>query len=410
VPRICEDEAAQRGESAVLISTDSQKCDAAVEPSDYVLLLAGTMLPSLLVAWAMGFAVRKHAAQWGLLDVPDEGHKGHDRAVPLGGGVAIAVAVLFTFFCISVLLSVAAGDASFWEPPEIVRKHIPGVMSQLTKLWTILGAAALLMVVGLIDDIRGLSWPIRLGCQLAVAIAVVWRNDWDMSLFLPGEVLSQAIAVLWIVALVNAFNMLDNMDGLSAGVAAICAAALATVLVIAPDPQTGQPQLFVIGFLLVLIGALVGFLIHNTPPAKLFMGDAGSYFIGFCLGIATMQATYTDYHGGRPHAVLAPLCIMAVPLYDMASVIAIRLWNRQSPFRADRRHFSHRLVDARFSKTQAVAIIYMITAATGVAALFLHRVGLTGAVVIFGVVVGALVMLAVVERAARRSSASRPDR
>ncbi len=97
---------------------------------------------------------------------------------------------------------------------------------------------------------------------------------------------------MWIVGLVNSFNMLDNMDGLSGGVAAIAAAMLAAVLLIAPDPETHGPQLFVAGFLLVLVGSLLGFLWHNRPPARLFMGDAGSYFIGFCLAVATIAATF----------------------------------------------------------------------------------------------------------------------
>ncbi len=258
------------------------------------------------------------------------------------------------------------------------------------------------MVVGLIDDILGIRWPIRLIAQILIVAAVVFFNDWDITLFLPWRILSQVIAVFWIVALVNAFNMLDNMDGLSAGVAALCAAVLATMMIVSPDPETGQPQLFIAGFCLVLIGALVGFLWHNRPPARLFMGDAGSYFIGFCLAIATMQATYTDYRGGRPHAVLAPLCIMAVPLYDLASVIIIRLAEGRSPFQPDRRHISHRLVDAGFSKTTAVAIIYIITAATGVAARLLNWVNLLGAVIIFVLVGCTLAMVAVVERFTRR--------
>ena len=375
-----------------------------MNPTDYLLILGGALLPSLLLAWAGGFVVRRFAPAWGLVDRPGEGHKGHDQATPLGGGLAIALAVILPFLVGQIaVMRVDAGVGLFGLPvPEFVTTHLAGLMSQMGKLWTVLIAGGVLVVVGVIDDARGVPWQLRLLVQLVVAGTVVWMWDWGLTAFVPLKIASQALAVLWIVALINSFNMLDNMDGLSAGVATICAGALVMVLIVSPDPSTGQPQLFVIGFLLVLVGALVGFLMHNTPPAKLFMGDAGSYFIGFCLAIATMQATYTDFHGGRPHAVFAPLCIMAVPLYDMASVIVIRLAHRQSPFQPDRRHFSHRLVDAGLSKTQAVATIYFIAAATGVAAVFLHRVNWQGAMGIAAAVVFALAMLAVVERVVRR--------
>ena len=376
-------------------------------PTDYLLLTCGAIVPSFLLAWTGGWLVRKNAPAWGLVDRPSDGtrdgHKAHDQPTPLGGGLAIAIAVVLPFLVGQILLMRIASPVGLFglQTPEFVTTHASGLLSQMMKLWTVLGAAFVLMLIGLVDDARGLPWQVRLALQFLVAGIVVWMWDWELTAFVPLKFVSQGLAVLWIVGMINAFNMLDNMDGLSAGVATICAGALVMVLIASPDPATGQPQLFVIGFLLVLIGALIGFLVHNSPPAKLFMGDAGSYFIGFCLAIATMQATYTDYHGGRPHAVLAPLCIMAVPLYDMVSVIFIRLWNRQSPFQPDRRHFSHRLVDAGHSKTQAVATIYFIAAATGVAALFLHQVNWRGAIFVGAVVVGSLGMLAGVERVVR---------
>ena len=149
--------------------------------------------------------------------------------------------------------------------------------------------------------------------------------------------------MLWIVGLVNSFNMLDNMDGLSAGVAAIAAAMLAAVMFLSPRPDNHQPQLFVGGFLLVVVGSLVGFLWHNRPPARLFMGDAGSYLVGYLLAMATLTGTFAG--GGVPrHAALAPLCVLAVPIYDTASVVLIRLRQGRSPFVGDKSHFSHRLV------------------------------------------------------------------
>ena len=124
-----------------------------------------------------------------------------------------------------------------------------------------------------------------------------------MSLFLDMPWLTGALSVLWIVGLVNSFNMLDNMDGLSAGVAAIAAAMFAAVMLLTPRPDNNQPQLFIAGFLLVIVGSLLGFLWHNRPPARLFMGDAGSYLVGYLLAMATLTGTFAG--GNLPkHAIL----------------------------------------------------------------------------------------------------------
>jgi UDP-GlcNAc:undecaprenyl-phosphate GlcNAc-1-phosphate transferase len=214
------------------------------------------------------------------------------------------------------------------------------------------------------------------------------------------------VSVLWIVALINSFNMLDNMDGLSAGVAAIASAMLAAVLLSTPDPATSQPQLFVAGFLLVLVGSLLGFLWHNRPPARIFMGDAGSYFIGFYVAVATIMATFSG--GDLPrHSILAPLCVMAVPLYDMASVILIRLRQGRSPFEADKNHFSHRLVDLGMTKVQAVLTIYLMTATCGLSALLLHQVDAAGAVIIVLLVTCVLLLVGILETTVRSAQNQR---
>jgi len=188
-------------------------------------------------------------------------------------------------------------------------------------------------------------------------------------------------------------------------VAAIAAAILAAVMLLAPDPRTNQPQLFVGGFLLVLVGALLGFLVHNRPPARLFMGDAGSYWIGFLLALATLMATFAGGNVPR-HALLAPLCVMAVPLYDTLSVISIRLRAGRSPFVGDQMHFSHRLVELGLTKTQAVLTIYLATAACGLGAFLLHEVDTAGACIILLLVVMMLTLVAILEAAGRRKRAA----
>ena len=176
---------------------------------------------------------------------------------------------------------------------------------------------------------------------------------------------------------------------------------LAAVMLLAPDPVTNQPQLFVGGFLLVVVGALLGFLFHNRPPARLFMGDAGSYWIGYLLATATLSATYAGSDVPR-HAILAPLCVLAVPLYDTLTVVFIRLRAGRSPFHGDKSHFSHRLVELGMTKPQAVATIYLTTAACGLGALLLHQVGTAGAMILFLQVVCVLVLVGVLETSGRQ--------
>ncbi|MBI2477621.1 MAG: undecaprenyl/decaprenyl-phosphate alpha-N-acetylglucosaminyl 1-phosphate transferase [Planctomycetia bacterium] len=309
-------------------------------------------------------------------------------------------------FAIGTGLLLLVDDAALEKiVPGFAFTHVGGLRERIGGLWIMLGGALLLMMLGLIDDRRGVDWRIRLMVQFTVATVCVVTQGWQLTAFIDvsrlGSIISIALSVIWVVALINSFNMLDNMDGLSAGVAAIAASILATVMLI--SPATPRPQLFVAGFLFVLVGALFGFLIHNRPPAKIFMGDAGSYFVGFCIAIATLLATFAGYTATSPggHAILAPLCVMAVPLYDMTTVIWIRLREGRSPFEADKNHFSHRLVELGLSKTQAVLTIYLTTATCGLGALLLHQVDRFGASVVVLLIVFVLSLIAILESTRR---------
>src|SRR5262245_22440094 len=368
------------------------------------LFVAGSILPSFVVALLATYVVRGKAPAWGLIDLPSE-RKVHTTPTPRGGGLAVWFGVVATFAVAQLLLwyvdrtSGAAGLV-----PAFARQHLPGICAQSGKLWILLAAGTALMLLGLADDRGGLSWQFRLLVEFAVAAVCVWLvPNLRLTAFLPLPLVTEALSVLWIVALINAFNMLDNMDGLSAGVAAIAATMLAAVMLLAPDPETHGPQLFVAGLLLVLVGSLIGFLWHNRPPAKIFMGDSGSYFIGFMIAAATLLASYTSYQGPERHAILAPLLVMAVPLYDMATVIVIRLRTGKSPFSADKNHFSHRLVDLGLTKPQAVLTIYLTTTTCGLGALLLHRVDATGAVLIILLIACVLGLIAILESTARRT-------
>ncbi len=384
-------------------------------------LIFGCTIPSMIVCWAASFAVRRWGPRFGLVDRPGA-RKIHAEPMPTAGGLAI---------WLGIVLPLLAGQIVLWElvraqPPSAVRSadaakltaegggattfgihvpgfaapHLSGLLHQSGKLWLLLGGGTVLMLLGLADDRRGLDWRLRLAVQTLVAVVLVCLG-WRLSLFLDMPWLTGALSVIWIVGLVNSFNMLDNMDGLSAGVAAIAAAMFAAVMLSTPRPDNNQPQLFIAGFLLVIVGSLLGFLAHNRPPARLFMGDAGSYLVGYVLAMATLTGTFAG--GSLPkHAILAPLCVLAVPLYDTASVVLIRLRSGRSPFVGDKSHFSHRLVERGMSKRQAVLTIYLATATCGLGALLLRQLNVAGAMIVLLMVVCTLALVAVLESADRR--------
>ena len=357
------------------------------------LLILAALIPSFLISVVAVGWVRGAAERLGLLDKPGA-RKVHTTPIPLGGGLGIWAGTVGTLGLGTLGVLVVSQVPSLASLlPTSVGQHLGGLLGKITEIWVIVGCGSVLMVLGLLDDRRGIPWYIRLGVEFAVASFCVYWQGLQLTAYIDLPWLTGALSVLWIVALINSFNMLDNMDGLSGGVAAISATFLAIMLLTSTAGGNGQPQFFVAAMLLVLVGALLGFLKHNWPPARIFMGDAGSYFVGFWIAVATLLATYAGYQGKTPHAVLAPLIVMAIPLYDMLSVIVIRLSEGRSPFEADKRHFSHRLVDLGMTKKQAVLTIYLATATCSLSALLLPRTDLVGAGIIL---LGTLLILGLV--------------
>lgn len=329
------------------------------------------------------------APRWGLVDYPAS-RKVHHVPTPLGGGVAIWAAVIGTIAIVfGVAYALRAGWVNPARFPEIVRVHAAGVVSRSGIVATILAIGTVQMVLGLIDDRRGLSYVLRLAVEVGLVLVLVFLDirltlAWPVNSLLASAVLT----VVWVVGLTNAFNFLDNMDGLSGGVAWISCGLFCVVNALAGD-------LFVAGFLLVLMGSLAGFLVYNWSPARIFMGDAGSNFVGYLIGVVTVVSTFTK--PGMPEiTVAAPLCVLAVPWYDSLSVILIRLHQGRSPFQPDKSHFSHRLVALGMTSKQAVLTIYLVTLVTGLGALMLYFIdGLWALLVLLQVVcmLGAVAIL-----------------
>ncbi len=309
----------------------------------------------------------------------------------MGGGIAIWLTTAILLI-LGVLVIEFGGD---WLPNSLAR-HIGGAQSRVGILIEMLTLATAIMIMGLIDDLKDLDWRLRLGIQVACATALAVSGI-RVTLFWPFTypILGGTVTVLWIVALTNSFNMLDNMDGLAASVGLIAATLFC-------GAQIAVGDLFPPAVLLVVIGALGGFLVHNHFPARLYMGDAGSNFLGFLLGTMTVVGTFYKT-GSSPYSVLAPLLVMAVPLYDMTSVVLIRLREGRSPFKADRRHFSHRLVAHGLTPPQAVWTIDLVTLAGGLGALLLHELEWPGATVVLAQTGCLLGVVAILEFSASRS-------
>lgn len=363
-----------------------------------LVLVLATALPAFLISvFAVGL-VKRFASTLGLLDEPNA-RKVHTVPIPLGGGLGIWLGVVGTFLLGTIVLYLLRTNEPLARElvPTRLQPHLPGLMSRAGQIWLLLGGGTILAILGLLDDRFSLDWRARLAVEFLVAGFVVYLQNLQLTAFIGIPWLTGILSVIWIVMLINSFNMLDNMDALSGGVAAIICGMFAMMLIVNPEPVQGQPQLFVAAMLLVLLGSLLGFLKHNWPPATIFMGDAGSYFVGYWIAIGSLLSTYAGAKGLTPHAVLAPLCVLAIPLYDMVSVIWIRVREGRSPFQADKRHFSHRLVDLGMTKKQAVVTIYLATITCSLGALLLPRTDIWGAAIVVAIVLCMLALVGVLE-------------
>jgi UDP-GlcNAc:undecaprenyl-phosphate GlcNAc-1-phosphate transferase len=332
-------------------------------------------------------AVMVRAAAWfGLVDHPSE-RKVHSSPVPLGGGVAIALSVFITLVAGGAVILAMHQSEGPLPLPDGFTVHIPGLVESLKRRIPVLLGGMIIAVTGLIDDKRGLSAWHKLAAQVAVGILLA-ATGITVTLFIPSRVAGGLVTVAWMVFVMNAFNLLDNMDGLSAGVAFIIGLIFLAVAVM-------TNQLFVSLYISVFLGSVLAFLVFNFPPARIFMGDSGSYLIGYFLGTAAVGFTFvpkdSEHLSLLPFAL--PFILFAIPLYDTASVVFLRLREGRHPFEADKRHFSHRLVDLGLSGREAVLTIYAATLVTAFPALYLHRLHTWA---LLGAVIQALLVLSLI--------------
>ena len=317
-------------------------------------VVAGALITAFLVALITTPIVKSLAQKWGAVDVPKDGRRMHDHPIPRMGGLAI-----FLGFLLSVILFI----------PFV---QTDGLGMQLQGM--LLGAV-IIVVLGILDDIYALPALPKLIVQIVAAVIAVCSgnvietisnpNIFSNDLYWELGWLSIPVTVIWIVAVTNAVNLIDGLDGLACGVSTISSM---TVLVIALT--VAEPTVAVL--MACLAGGCIGFLPYNTNPAKIFMGDTGSTFLGYVLAVVSIQGLFKSY---TLISFVVPFLMLGLPIFDTCFAFIRRIAHGQSPMHADRSHIHHRLIDMGLNQKQAVAVLYVISAILGLSAVVLTTIG-----------------------------------
>ncbi len=320
--------------------------------------------------------------------------KAEIRRVPNTGGIGIALTLI-------LMLGGVAIAAQFWpkatSESDMLGQLAWGVRESMTLLIAFLGGLLVIHFVGIVDDRKPLPWQPKLLAMVLVPAAVVWLTQTRVLSLLDSHVggpwLSVLMTAFWFAIVMNAMNFLDNMDGLAGGLGAILSAGLLAIAVLNQQWIIGAGGA-------VLLGACLGFLPHNFPRARVFMGDGGSLVLGYTLAFLTVRLNYVDSTQGQTqwHLLFVPLVLLAVPLYDFASVVLLRLSQGKSPFVGDLQHFSHRMSRRGLGKTGAVVAIWMLAAITGAGAVVMSRSSPWQAALIAGQTLTVLGLIAYLER------------
>lgn len=318
--------------------------------------------PALLVPLLVAALAAPLWARWcrriGLVDEP--GHrKIHDQAIPLAGGLAVFTALAFPVIAAAVVIKLDL----FSGTSHAALLH--GLVRRAPQLGAILLGGLGMTILGVLDDRHELRPLAKFLGQLLIA-GLVAAAGVRITLFVHNAVFSIAVTVLWTLTLINAFNFMDNMNGLCAGLGAIAAFFFAVLAATAG-------QYLVATMALLITGALLGFLPYNFPRARAFLGDAGSHLVGYLLAVLAILPHFYTRLEPRPLAVLTPLLVLAVPLGDLVHVVILRTWNRRPFYIGDTNHLSHRLVKWGMSKTAAVMLIWLLATICGTMACWLNR-------------------------------------
>ncbi len=312
-------------------------------------LVATALITALLISFVATPVVKSLAQKVGAVDVPKDGRRMHDHPIPRMGGLAI-----FLGFTLAVL-----------------------VFADLTRqLQGMLLGAVIIVVLGIFDDIYALRASFKFVVQIIAALVAVLYGGNVISVLSNPNIfssnpwwvlgpLSIPVTVLWIVAITNAVNLIDGLDGLAVGVSTISSMTLLVIALTVADWEVAV-------LMGALAGACIGFMPYNLNPAKIFMGDTGSTFLGFVLAVVSIQGLFKFY---TIISFAVPFLMLGLPIFDTAFAFIRRIAHGQSPMSPDRSHVHHRLIDMGFNQKQAVAVLYVISAILGLSAVVLTTSG-----------------------------------
>ena len=353
--------------------------------SEYIVI--GTIIAAFAVAAVLSYfftpPVKNFAHKVGAIDVPKDARRMHKKPIPRLGGLAI-----YGGFLCSILI--------FGQLDE-------------TMLCVLLGAA-IIVALGIFDDVLALGAKLKFVVQIVAAAIPVCIGDLQIGLFTNLNPLSDTpfvhlgilavpVTIIWIVGITNAVNLIDGLDGLAVGVSSIAAITMLAVALL-----TGNMPIAIT--MAALAGACIGFMPYNLNPAKIFMGDTGSTFLGYMLATVSIMGLFKFY------AVISfavPFLILGLPIFDTANAIIRRVAAGRSPMSPDRGHVHHKLIDMGFNQKQAVAILYAISAPLGLTAVVLTSSGEVKAIVLLLAVLAAILVGACIIYGAEHWSKHAPE-
>ncbi|MBO7289648.1 MAG: undecaprenyl/decaprenyl-phosphate alpha-N-acetylglucosaminyl 1-phosphate transferase [Clostridia bacterium] len=313
-------------------------------------------IKDLVLCFTIAFAISLAATPFvinlahkiGAVDVPDNERRVHKKPIPRLGGLAIFYGFLVALMCFAK-----------------IDQQLRGILI----------GSLIIVGVGIIDDVKQLRARVKLGAQLLAAVIAVFHNVRITAISVPAfisetgvlqlGILSIPITIAWIVGVTNAVNLIDGLDGLAVGVSSIASFSLFFIAILG-----GEQNVAIISA--ALAGGCLGFFPYNFNPAKIFMGDTGSQFLGFMLSAICIQGLFKGY---VIISFIIPLLILGLPLFDTIFAILRRAWNHKPIMEADRGHLHHRLLDSGFSQKQTVAILYIIASILGISAVLVLERG-----------------------------------
>lgn len=303
---------------------------------------------------------KRLAALTGYMDVPkSEGHKLHRGATPLMGGLA-----MFLGWILTIAIGISAVNfINISQAEREIIDGLPGIGMISSEFMVLCSCAFAALALGMIDDRYPMkAWVKFLGQILIACIAVMWGGI-RITLFVDSTIFSWCVSVFWLLFIFNAINFFDNMDGLAVGTAAISFTFFTVAAIV-------NEQYFVANLSACSAAVTYGFWFYNHAPASIFMGDGGSHFLAFLIGVISSKVTYYNpLISSSRFSILIPLFILAVPVFDAFAVVVIRLYNKKPVYKGDHNHISHRFLHMGMSRESAVMLVHLLAIIGGLGAL-----------------------------------------